>query len=155
MFLAFIKRSCNEKVIIYSCRSKPLWRTFFHGAQKENFKTICKWKGTKTFSGSEIGVLVHCIPTYSKLFNIMNRLKCKCAKCWHPPSLFVFKITRDLTCEYIYIFYLQVRLSQLSSSTNLCIMYTLKYAGLKTTQFGLSGNPAMSKYWTEHILGYF
>ncbi len=34
-------------------------------------------------------------------------------------------------------------------------MYTLKYAGLKTTQLGLFGNPALGKYWTEHMLGYF
>ncbi len=33
--------------------------------------------------------------------------------------------------------------------------YTLKNAGLKTTQFGLFGNPVLDKYWTEHMLGYF
>ncbi len=33
--------------------------------------------------------------------------------------------------------------------------YTLKNAGLKTTQLGLFGNPALGKYWTEHMLGYF
>ncbi len=32
---------------------------------------------------------------------------------------------------------------------------TLKNAGLKTTQLGLFGNPALGKYWTEHMLGYF
>jgi len=36
-----------------------------------------------------------------------------------------------------------------------CQTYTLKNAGLKTTQFGLFGNPALGKYWTEHMLGYF
>ncbi len=35
------------------------------------------------------------------------------------------------------------------------VLYTLKNAGLKTTQFGLFGNPALGKYWTEHMLGYF
>ncbi len=30
-----------------------------------------------------------------------------------------------------------------------------KNAGLKTTQHGLFGNPALGKYWTEHKLGYF
>ncbi len=30
-----------------------------------------------------------------------------------------------------------------------------KNAGLKTTQHGSSGNPALGKYWTEHKLGYF
>jgi len=33
--------------------------------------------------------------------------------------------------------------------------YTLKNPGLKTTQLGLFGNPALGKYWTEHMLGYF
>ncbi len=33
--------------------------------------------------------------------------------------------------------------------------FTLKNAGLKTTQLGLFGNPALGKYWTEHMLGYF
>ncbi len=33
--------------------------------------------------------------------------------------------------------------------------YTLKSAGLKTTQLGLFGNPALGKYWTEHMLCYF
>ncbi len=33
--------------------------------------------------------------------------------------------------------------------------YTLKNAGLKTTQLGLFGNPVLGKYWTEHMLGYF
>ncbi len=27
-------------------------------------------------------------------------------------------------------------------------------AGLKTTQLGLFGNPALGKYWTEHMMGY-
>ncbi len=35
-----------------------------------------------------------------------------------------------------------------------CVL-TLKNAGLKTTQLGLFGNPALGKYWTEHMLGYF
>ncbi len=34
-------------------------------------------------------------------------------------------------------------------------LYTLKNVGLKTTQLGLFGNPALGKYWTEHMLGYF
>ncbi len=33
--------------------------------------------------------------------------------------------------------------------------YTLKSAGLKTTKLELFGNPALGKYWTEHMLGYF
>lgn len=32
---------------------------------------------------------------------------------------------------------------------------TLINAGLKTTKHRLFGNPALSKYWTEHIMGYF
>ncbi len=32
---------------------------------------------------------------------------------------------------------------------------TLKNAGLKPTQLWLFGNPALGKYWTEHMLGYF
>ncbi len=32
---------------------------------------------------------------------------------------------------------------------------TLKNAGLTTTQLGLFGNPALGKYRTEHMLGYF
>ncbi len=32
---------------------------------------------------------------------------------------------------------------------------TLKNAGLKTNQLVLFGNPALGKYWTEHMLGYF
>ncbi len=31
----------------------------------------------------------------------------------------------------------------------------LKIAGLKTTHLGLFGNPALGKYWTEHMLDYF
>ncbi len=33
--------------------------------------------------------------------------------------------------------------------------YTLKNAGIKTTISLLFGNPALGKYWTEHMLGYF
>ncbi|KAI2658510.1 Aconitate hydratase, mitochondrial [Labeo rohita] len=32
------------------------------------------------------------------------------------------------------------------------VLYTLKIAGLKTTQFELFGNPTLGKYWTEHML---
>ncbi len=34
-------------------------------------------------------------------------------------------------------------------------MFTLKNAGIKTTHLGLFGNPALGKYWTEHMQGYF
>ncbi len=35
--------------------------------------------------------------------------------------------------------------------------YTLKHSTsvLKTTQFGFFGNPALGKFWPEHMLGYF
>lgn len=33
-------------------------------------------------------------------------------------------------------------------------VYTQKNGGLKTTQFVLFGNPALGKYWTQHMLNY-
>ncbi len=36
-----------------------------------------------------------------------------------------------------------------------CLNHTLKNAGLKSTQLGLLGNPALGKYLTRHKLGYF
>ncbi len=35
------------------------------------------------------------------------------------------------------------------------VFYTLKTAGLKTTQFGLFGNPALGQKGTNPALGYF
>ncbi len=42
-----------------------------------------------------------------------------------------------------------------SENAKLMVLHSKKNAGLKTTQFGLFGNPALGKYWTEYMLGYF